>query len=114
VWLDHKERVKKDGIQTQERVTQSTHHLLQLINQHKGNVSDIVGQIRSLNKSIETSLAELRDISKHALDMLNALMHHQEELNPTDAEDTVHSSRFSAFFQGICREYSGLLAFVGA
>jgi hypothetical protein len=64
-WLDNKEQGEKETEVVQD-VAPSATHLTRLITLHKGNVSDVVAQMRSLNKTIQTAMVALRDSAKQA------------------------------------------------
>ena len=91
-WLDYKEKVKKEGLTSQERSTPGGQHLLHLISQHKGNATDLISQIRTVNKGIEVMLTEARDIITAAQEAAAAgLVHVQEDTHAVDSSDIVRS-----------------------
>lgn len=67
-WLDSKDSTATAAAAAagRARVAPAVPHLLDLVATHKGNVADLVAQLRSLNKAVTRTMAQLREATGQA------------------------------------------------
>ena len=59
MWLDYKERAKKQQFVDTDKAMPSGASLLALLTEHKGVSGDLVAQMRSLNRGMEVPSSSL-------------------------------------------------------
>lgn len=67
-------------------IAPSASHLAELVTLHKGNVSDVVSQLRSLNRTIESTMVTVRDSAKQSQAWVSGITQTVES-SPTIAND---------------------------